>query len=155
MAHDGITRRSGRIVLLAIGASSIMAASGANLLKAQAQSNPQITQTVLYQTDSVLGKDLIASGKKAGRIVDVLADKYGHVLAVVVDCGGFLGLGSRKVAVAWSDLRFSPDNPDFVSTDLPEDRLSGAPEVKSGKPVVVVTARNQTRNQGPNGMAQN
>jgi hypothetical protein len=141
----------GRILLLAIGASGIMAASGASAIKAQAQ----ITQTVLYQTDSVLGRDLIASGTKAGRIVDVLADKYGHVQAVVVDCGGFLGVGSRKVAVAWSDLRFSPDNPDFVSTDLPEDRLSAAPEVKSGKPVVVVTARNQTRNQGPNGRAQN
>ena len=154
MGHDGIREDRTHCAACDRSESSIMAASGANLLKAQAQSDPQITQTVLYQTDSVLGKDLIASGTKAGRIVDVLADKYGHVAAVVVDCGGFLGLGSRKVAVAWSDLRFSPDNPDFVSTDLPEDRLSGAPEVKSGKPVVVVTARNQTRNQGPNGRAQ-
>ncbi len=149
--------KNGSILLAAIGAAGILAAGGVIVLKAQAQSgvDPQITQTVLYQTDSVLGKDLIASGRNVGRIVDVLADKYGHVRAVVVDCGGFLGVGGRKVAVAWSDLRFDPDSPNSVSTNLPEDRLSAAPEVKSGKPVVVVTARNQARNKAQNGMAQN
>jgi hypothetical protein len=149
--------KHGPILLLAIGAIGIVAAGGVIVLKAQAQSgaNPQITQTALYQTDSVLGRDLIASGKNAGRIVDVLADKYGHVQAVVIDCGGFLGIGGRKIAVAWSDLRFDPDTPSSVSTDLPEERLSAAPEVKSGKPVVVVTARNQARNKAQNGMDQN
>ena len=151
------SEKNGSILLVAISAAGIVAASGVMVLKAQAQSgaNPQITQTVLYQTDSVLGRDLIASGKNVGRIVDVLADKYGHVQAVVVDCGGFLGVGGRKVAVAWSDLRFDSDSSNSVSTDLPEDRLSAAPEVKSGKPVVVVTARNQARNKAQNGMAQN
>ncbi len=144
----------GSILLLAIGAIGIMG-SGARGLEAQVEGTPQITHTVLYQTESVLGKELVSSGRNVGRIVDVLADKYGHVKAVVVDCGGFLGLGSRKVAVAWTDLRFHPDNPDSVSTNLPEERLSAAPEVKTGKPVVVVTARNQTRNQAQNGMAQN
>ena len=132
-----------------------MAASGASGLEAQSGVDPQIALTVLYQTDSVLGKDLVASGKNVGRIVDVLADKYGHVQAVVVDCGGFLGVGGRKVAVAWSDLRFDSDSSNSVSTDLPEERLSAAPEVKSGKPVVVVTARNRARNQAQNGTAQN
>ncbi len=134
------------MLLLAIGAGGIMAASGVSGLQAQSGGGPQMTHLVLYQTDSVLGKDLVASGKNVGRIVDVLADKYGHVQAVVVDCGGFLGVGGRKVAVAWSDLRFDSDSSNSVSTDLPEERLSAAPEVKSGKPVVVVTARNRAQN---------
>ncbi len=145
----------GSVLLLAIAAGSTLAATGASGLDAQSGDNPQIAHTVLHQADSVLGKDLIASGKNAGRIVDVLADKYGHVQAVVVDCGGFLGVGGRKVAVAWSDLRFDSDRPNSVSTNLPEERLSAAPEVKSGKPVVVVTTRNHARNQAENGVAQN
>jgi hypothetical protein len=100
----------------------------------------------------VLGKDLIASGKNAGRIVDVLTDASGRVRAVVVDYGGFLGVGSRKIAVAWSDLRFDQDDSNgVITTDLPPERLRTAPEVKTGKPVIVITARNQVNN----GMTRN
>ena len=48
-----------------------------------------------------------AGGSELGRIVDLLADAQGRVRAVVVDVGGFMGLGNRKVAVAWSALRFA------------------------------------------------
>jgi len=31
------------------------------------------------------------------------------VVAAVVEFGGFLGIGTRKIAVAWSDLRFETE----------------------------------------------
>ena len=43
-----------------------------------------------------------------GRIVDVLVDRRGQVRAAIIDFGGFLGVGSRKIAVDWSALHFPP-----------------------------------------------
>jgi hypothetical protein len=143
-------RKIAAVLLLSVAAGSLVA--GANEYEAQSQRASPITHTVLYHSESVLGKDLIASGKNAGRIVDVLTDASGRVRAVVVDYGGFLGVGSRKIAVAWSDLRFDQDDSNgVITTDLPPERLRTAPEVKTGKPVIVITARNQVNN----GMTRN
>ena len=38
-------------------------------------------------------------GKEIGRIVDVVVDPAGQPRAIVVDVGGFMGVGSRRVAV--------------------------------------------------------
>jgi hypothetical protein len=43
-----------------------------------------------------------------GRIVDVVVDRTGQVRAAVIDLGGFLGVGSRKIAVDWNALSFPP-----------------------------------------------
>src|SRR5271157_44825 len=43
-------------------------------------------------------------GKVIGRLIDVLVDSAGQPSAAVIDFGGFLGVGSRKVAVAWNAL---------------------------------------------------
>ena len=43
-----------------------------------------------------------------GRIVDVLVDRSGQVRAAIIDFGGFLGVGSRKIAVDWNALHFPP-----------------------------------------------
>jgi hypothetical protein len=127
--------------LLAVG--SFLPATGVPQAEAQTGRRAEATITVLGRPESVLGKSLVgASGESAGRIVDVLADETGQVRAVVVDFGGFLGIGSRKIAVAWPDLHFGPDgNSDIVTVEISADRLSQAPEVKPGKPVVVISAR--------------
>ena len=126
------------VLLPALGAGSIFAANAADEFQARSEA----TVTSLYRAESVLGRHLVgASGENAGRIVDVLADETGQVRAVVVDFGGFLGIGSRRIAIAWSDLRFGPDgNPDVVAVDLPGEQLSRAPEVKAGRPVLVISA---------------
>lgn len=138
-------RKIGAVLLLSSAAGGVVAADE---FEAQSQRALPIAHTVLYHSESVLGKNLIASGENAGRIVDVLTDESGRVRAVVVDYGGFLGVGSRKIAVAWSDLRFDRDGGGngVVTTDLPPERLRTAPEVKTGKPVIVITARNQANN---------
>ena len=134
----------GAVLLLSGAAGGVVAANGAGEYEAQSTSDSPITHTILRHTTSVLGKELVASGRNAGRIVDVLTDEAGRVRAVVVDYGGFLGVGSRKIAVAWSDLRFDSDGSNGeVITDLPPERLGTAPEVKAGKPVVVISGRDR------------
>src|ERR1700756_2877600 len=49
-------------------------------------------------------------GKDIGRLVDVLVGDDGEPQAAVIDFGGFMGVGSRKIAVEWSALHFAPAN---------------------------------------------
>ncbi len=86
--------------------------------------------------ESLLGKEVAsAAGDKLGRIVDVLVSKDGTLRAAVIDFGGFLGVGTRKVAVAWSTLRFTDKGPVLGMT---ADKLRVTPEYRDGEPVVVV-----------------
>ena len=65
-----------------------------------------------------------AKDAELGRIVDLLVDGQGRVRAVVVDIGGFMGVGSRKVAVAWGALRFAAkDKGPEISIAIPSDRI--------------------------------
>jgi hypothetical protein len=120
-----------------------LAANAASELRTEPEAIPPATITILPRTESVLGKTLVgASGEITGRIVDVLADETGQVRAALVDYGGFLGVGSRKIAVAWSDLRFGPTGkPNAVAVDLTRENLARAPAVKAGEPVIVISAR--------------
>jgi hypothetical protein len=90
--------------------------------------------------ESVLGRDILSeSGENVGRIVDVLADRSGQVRAAIVDLGGFLGVGSRKIAVDWSALHFgTKGSSSVVIVDLNREHLRVAPEVKQGEPVIIV-----------------
>jgi hypothetical protein len=63
------------------------------------------------------------------------------VRAAVIDVGGFLGVGNRKVVVDWTALHFAPaDQPNRISLDLTRNQVKQAPEYKPGKPVVVLGA---------------
>jgi hypothetical protein len=44
---------------------------------------------------------------KVGAIDDVLIDHAGKSMAVVVDVGGFLGIGTHRVALRFEDVKFS------------------------------------------------
>jgi hypothetical protein len=81
-------------------------------------------------------------GKDIGRLVDVLVGQDGEPQAAVIDFGGFLGVGSRKIAVRWSALHFAPgDAKHPVTLELTPDQIKGAPEFKDiAKPAPVVVA---------------
>jgi len=129
------------VLLATLAGGTLLATNAAGDLQMEPEVFPYGTVTVLPHTEGVLGKTLIgASGEPAGRIVDVLADQTGQVRAALVDFGGFLGIGSRKIAVAWSGLRFGPaGNPNAVAVNLTRENLARAPEVKAGQPVIVIS----------------
>lgn len=91
----------------------------------------------------ILGKEVVsAKGEDMGRIVDVLFDEKGEPHAAVIDFGGFLGVGTRKIAVSWSALRFDlGEKKNVIALDLDREQLKAAPEYKyteSDKPIPVV-----------------
>jgi hypothetical protein len=82
-----------------------------------------------------------AAGEDMGHIVQVLVDQAGLTRAAVIDFGGFLGVGSRKVVVDWGALHFAPENQSQqITLDLTRDQVKAAPEYRTGKPVVVLGA---------------
>jgi hypothetical protein len=79
-----------------------------------------------------------AANENMGRIVDVVVDRAGTARAAVIDFGGFLGVGSRKIAVDWNAMRFTGKN--GVSIDLTRDQVKSAPQYQEGKPIMVLSA---------------
>jgi len=64
-------------------------------------------------------------------VVDVVVDADGHPRAAVIDFGGFLGVGSRKIAVDWRLLSFAPGKPDWqLWLSLSRSEIQAAPEYK-------------------------
>jgi PRC-barrel domain len=106
---------------------------------------PPASVTILSarEVHGVLGRDVrSAANEDMGKIVDVIVDRSGTVRAAVIDFGGFLGVGSRKIVVDWNALRFGrvADKSDSVSLELTKDQVKAAPEYKEDAPVVVLGA---------------
>jgi hypothetical protein len=80
----------------------------------------------------VLGKKIIGpDDKELGLVVDVLVDAQGQPRAAIIDFGGFLGVGSRKIAVDWRLLKPIPGQPDWkLSLNLDRAEIQEAPEYK-------------------------
>jgi hypothetical protein len=92
------------------------------------------------QMMGVLGRQVRSSaGEDMGRIVDVIIDKSARVRAAVIDFGGFLGVGNRQIAVAWSAIRLpGQDKPGALVVDFTRDQLRVAPAYKAGEQVVLL-----------------
>ena len=98
--------------------------------------------TVLDTQDyeGVLGKAVRSStGEDMGRIIDIILDKDGRPRAAIIDFGGFLGVGSRKIAVDWRAMRFASDGkPSRLVLQLSRNQVRVSPEYKPGDPIVVL-----------------
>jgi len=95
------------------------------------------------EAGTILGRDVFdQDDKDVGQLVDVLVDKDGRPVAGVVDVGGFLGVGTRRVAVAWHLLRFvhGTDGTRIVM-DLTLDTAAGAPEYLGSDNTLIVIDR--------------
>ena len=89
--------------------------------------------------ESVLGREVRTRVEEdVGRIVDLLADREGQVQAAVIEFGGFLGIGTRKIAVEWSAISFESDGKQpVVIVEMTRNQLRVAPEYKPNEPAVV------------------
>lgn len=96
-----------------------------------------------HEVEGILGREVVsAADENMGRIVDVLVDRSGQVRAAIIDFGGFLGVGSRKIAVDWNALHFpAPGTSNAkIALELTRDQVKAAPEYQEGKTIVVLGA---------------
>jgi hypothetical protein len=104
---------------------------------------PSVTIIGAREAHGVLGRDVRSpADENMGRIVDVIVDRAGIVRAAVIDFGGFLGVGSRKIVVDWNALHFGrvADKSDSITLELTKDQVTAAPEYKEDAPIVVLGA---------------
>ena len=109
---------------------------------------PSVTIIGAREAHGILGRDVRSpANEDMGRIVDVIVDRSGRVAAAVIDFGGFLGVGSRKIAVDWTALHFAGLNTkaDSITLELSKAQVAAAPEYKEDQPIVVL---------GPSGSLQ-
>ena len=117
----------GKVLMLLAGAV-LLAGAGQELSQAEAT--------------GVLGRMVRdSSGQQVGRIVDVVVEPSGQPRAIVVDTGGFMGVGARRVAVAWDVAHVPPpgSKDEAVAIDLTDDQVRTAPEYTDrSKPATIV-----------------
>ena len=129
------------IATLSVAAPAVTQTQQSNAAPAPATEAASVTVLGSRQAQGVLGKEVRSSAdENMGRIVDVIVERSGRVRAAVIDFGGFLGVGSRKIAVDWSALRFEParTKSELITLELTRDQVKAAPEYKEKQPVIVL-----------------
>ena len=104
---------------------------------------PSVTVIGARDAHGILGRDVRSpANEDMGRIVDVIVDREGTVRAAVIDFGGFLGVGSRKIVVDWNALHFGriANKGDSITLELTKDQVTAAPEYKEDAPLIVLGA---------------
>ena len=104
---------------------------------------PSVTVIGARDAHGILGREVrSAANEDMGRVVDVIVDRDGTVRAAVIDFGGFLGVGSRKIVVDWGALRFGgvANKKDSITLELTKAQVAAAPEYKEDAPVIVLGA---------------
>ena len=104
---------------------------------------PSVTVIGARDAHGILGRDVrSAANEDMGHIVDVIVDRSGTVRAAVIDFGGFLGVGSRKIVVDWNALHFGriANKGDSITLELTKDQVTAAPEYKEDAPLIVLGA---------------
>jgi|HubBroStandDraft_6_1064221.scaffolds.fasta_scaffold332215_2 sporulation protein YlmC with PRC-barrel domain len=101
------------------------------------------TPTIVLDSQDVqgiLGKEALSrTGEKMGQIVDVILDRTGRIRAAIIDFGGFLGVGSRKIAVDWRAVHFVAGSKAIrIILDLTREDVVGSHEYKPNDQITVL-----------------
>src|SRR6202040_2665834 len=113
--HEDNAMKQRIMTMTALAAVLAFAAPAVNAQTMQRNSADQqgVTATNPAGSDMIMPNEMRASkvigadvydrdNKKLGDVQDVVLDKSGRVAAVVVNVGGFLGMGTKNVAVKFS-----------------------------------------------------
>ncbi|CAN5342048.1 hypothetical protein BH10PSE9_BH10PSE9_00270 [soil metagenome] len=95
---------------------------------------PSATTLTSVAPTAISAKDLdnvvvySSDNQNLGEISDVVIDKSGKVDAVIVDVGGFLGIGEKQVAIGFNglDIRKDQNNKVFAYSRLSKAQLDAA-----------------------------
>jgi PRC-barrel domain len=88
---------------------------GSSTTSSSSMSGPQgnfVTQLPpgAMMTSKLIGTTVVSTTNESiGDVNDVIVDRNGQAMAVVVGVGGFLGIGEKDVAVPFQSLEFAPN----------------------------------------------
>ncbi len=89
---------------------------------------------------SLIDRRVIGREKREiGHVIDVLVDVKGQPAALVVDVGGFLGMGNRRIAIAWERFALAGHKAgDALQLPLTDAQVQAAPAYDGSDGVTVV-----------------
>ena len=83
------------------------------------------------RASKIIGADVVNENKDTiGKIDDLIVSRDDHKVYAVVSVGGFLGMGSKLVAVNYDDLQPTTNNNGFVLAGATKESLKNLPEYK-------------------------
>jgi PRC-barrel domain protein len=105
-----------------------------------------------YLASKFKGTDVIGTDdKKIGDVSDILFDKDKKILAYIVGVGGFLGIGSKDVALDPAAFQMVPGNDASnykFRLSMTKDELTAAPAFEPYQPPRPVSSQAPTRPMG-------
>ena len=82
--------------------------------------------------NAMIGAKVVnANNDTVGSVEDAYVDSSGNIKTVILSVGGFQGVGSKDVAVKWTDIKQSHDGKSVkLTTSLSKDQLKSMPDYK-------------------------
>jgi len=138
-----------RHVVLAVAIGSVVAAASAqtpsNHRGANSESTGDFNAQGEISANAVIGAKVRNTNRDTiGTVQDLYVDASGTIKTIVIAVGGFLGVGTKDVAVKWSDIRQTRDGKSAVlTTSLSREQLKAMPDYKSqrGQPSQAATPK--------------
>ena len=100
-----------------------------------------------YLASTLIGETVVnAKNETIGDINDLVTDKSGKIVAVLVRAGSFLGIGGKDVAVPFEDLNIArdADNNLTVLLNVDQNTIASAPDYQRLDEQQVVEGANKT-----------
>ena len=80
------------------------------------------------RASKIIGSDVVNANKDSIGKIDDLIISSDHKLIAVISVGGFLGIGTKLVAVRYDDLQPTSNNAGFILPGATKDGLKALPE---------------------------
>jgi sporulation protein YlmC with PRC-barrel domain len=96
-------------------AEAIIAEEGSTDLRAE-----KLIGTTVYNTE----------GEEVGSVNDIVFDKDGKIVGVVLKVGGVLGMGGKSVGIKWTEVKMLPDT-QLLQIGFTAEQLEVAPDFKT------------------------
>jgi len=90
------------------------------------------------------------AGETVGNINDLLFDKGGRIVNVVIGVGGFLGIGEKNVAMPYTALSITADanGKRVLKLAVSKEQLMAAPDFKATEKTVYMRAKEKAGEMG-------
>jgi sporulation protein YlmC with PRC-barrel domain len=86
-----------------------------------------------YSAKDLMGKNIVGpDGKEIAEVADLVIDPDNSIKRVIVDVGGFLGIGAKPVAIDIDQLQKPADGRGDLRTSLTKDQLAALPRYDKG-----------------------
>jgi sporulation protein YlmC with PRC-barrel domain len=83
------------------------------------------------RADKLIGTSVYnTEGEQVGSVQDIVFDKDGKIVGVVLKVGGLLGIGGKSVGIKWDEVQISPTE-ELMTISYDKAQLEVAPDFKT------------------------